>query len=58
MIKYGDEIDGAIISGTAGNPGFPGVVGKWIAKTEQLFRGKRSPSKLMNYLSFSSFNKR
>lgn len=54
---YGDEINGAIISGTSGDPGIEGIIGKWIANIEKRIRGKRHRSQLLNFLSFKSFNK-
>lgn len=57
LYLFGNEINGAILSGTSGNPGLLGVIGKWVAKIEGMVRGKKNPSHLMNFLSFSSFNK-
>ncbi len=57
ITRHGHEINGAILSGTAGNPGSLGKTGVLIAKLASLFFGKRSKSNLLNYLSFGKFNK-
>lgn len=54
--RFGDEIRGVILSGTAGNPGVMGKVGKLLARWEVLRKGKKGRSPLMNRLSFGSFN--
>lgn len=55
--KYSHSIRGVIISGTGGNPGIAGKLGKVIAKREIRKAGVKSPSPLLNRLSFGSFNK-
>lgn len=55
---YGHSIVGLVISGTGGNPGFMGKIGKLVAKLEITKNGKRAPSHLMDKLSFGSFNKK
>lgn len=56
MEKYGGEIDGCILCGTAG-PRLPLVrFGRCIAGTAKLFRGGRAVSMMINALSFGSNN--
>lgn len=55
-IAHGKEIDGLVLSGTAGDPGALGAVGMTIAKVEARLRGKRFVSKLMNALTFGQYN--
>lgn len=54
---YGDELAGVILSGTGFDQGFMGKIGIQIAKWDARRIGPRTPSKLMNKLSFGSFNK-
>ncbi len=54
---YGKEIKGVILSGTGGNPGLLGIIGMLVAKWECKRKGRRTPSALLNYLSFGNFNK-
>ncbi|MEA2102758.1 MAG: alpha/beta hydrolase [Thermodesulfobacteriota bacterium] len=56
LLKYADEIDGAILSGTAGDPGILGDVGEIIAAVECRLKGPRAKSPLMDKLSFGTFN--
>ncbi len=50
------SIDGAILSGTAGDPGIMGYMGIIIAKVSCLLKGNKTPNKLLDKLSFGSFN--
>ncbi len=50
-------ISGAIISGTAGNPGLLGVVGRLLTKVMMIFNAPETPSPFMDKLSFGAFNK-
>lgn len=54
---HGDEIRGAILSGTVGDPGFLGKIGLVAAKLISKFKGRRYPSPLLTKLSFQEFNK-
>lgn len=54
---YPQAVQGAIFTGTAGNPGFLGAIGQQVAQVEAKFRGRQTPSPLLNYLSFGQFNK-
>lgn len=58
MFTHGEEIAGVILSGTGGDPGFLANAGIFLSKIESLLRGKSAQSKLMDTLSFGSFNKR
>ena len=52
-----EKIRGVILSGTGGDPGFLGKIGKAVATLETWFKGKKAPSPLLNSLSFGGFNK-
>ncbi len=54
---YGDRISGVILSGTGGNPGLMGKIGRWIAAREIKKQDRRTPSPLLNNLTFGSYNK-
>jgi alpha-beta hydrolase superfamily lysophospholipase len=55
---YGNEVDGLILSGTGGDPGILGKIGKWIAQREIKKHGQKFPSMKMNTLIFGSYNKK
>ncbi len=57
VMKHSDIINGLILSGTAGHPGLLGKVGILLTKLLIVFNGKKSPSNLLNNLSFGDFNK-
>lgn len=50
-------IKGVILSGTTGNPGLLGKVGKILAKREVRRKGGRAPSPFMNLLIFGAYSK-
>jgi len=54
---YGDAIDGVILSGTSGHTGMLGKVGLLLAKLERKRKGPRTPSPLLDKLTFGGFNK-
>ena len=56
-IRHGGELEGLILSGTGGDPGMLGKVGQVVAAVEAKVRGKRTPSPLLDKLSFGNFNK-
>jgi len=56
LFKYSNEIKGAILSGTAGDPGLLGAAGKLIASIEEKMKGPKKQSPLMDKLSFGAFN--
>ena len=54
--RFGEDMDGFIFCGTAGkNPALP--IAKMIAKREIKTKGLTAPSKLLDSLSFGSYNK-
>ncbi len=53
---YDEDIVGAIISGTGDSKGVVGSIGKLIAKTISKVKGEKHESKLLDKLSFGSFN--
>jgi alpha-beta hydrolase superfamily lysophospholipase len=57
IAKFGNELNGAILSGTGGDPGFLGKIGLLIAKIESFFKGRKKPSPLLDTLSFGQFNR-
>lgn len=56
-IQLYKNISGVILSGTGGSQGLIGKAGKLIAAIEARRIGRRTPSKLMNTLTFGDFNK-
>lgn len=54
--EYGESIQGAIIMGSGGDPGVAASFGKLIARW-QMRKNPTKPSKLLDQLSFGSFNK-
>jgi len=57
IARHASELSGCIISGTGGDPGPMGAIGRMIARREVRKKGARTPSPLLNQLSFGSFNK-
>lgn len=55
--NWGSELNGAILSGTAGPNNFLAAVGQFIAYLEMRRLGPKGRSKLLNTLSFGNFNK-
>lgn len=58
IIDYEIKIDGLILSGSNGEQGFLLQLGKGLAGLEMFFRGKTTPSKLMDTLIFGLYNKK
>lgn len=58
VADYNTNISGLILSGTAGSAGFLSKIGILLAWILIIFKGKKSPSPLMNKLSFGDFNKK
>jgi alpha-beta hydrolase superfamily lysophospholipase len=54
---YGNRLSGVILSGTGGNPGIMGKLGKMIATREMKKIGRKTPSPLLHKLTFGNFNK-
>ncbi len=55
--QYNNNLKGVILSGTAGSAGLLGKIGLGLTKLLIAIHGKKSPSKLLNQLSFGEFNK-
>lgn len=53
----GNLLKAVILSGTGGDPGWKGKLGRIIAKREIIKKGAKTPSPLMNRLTFGSYNK-
>ena len=56
LTRYGEELAGALISGTAG-PGQPTAIAKTIAHAIARAKGDRHRSKLLTSLAFGAYNK-
>lgn len=56
--RFQGQVDGVILSGTGGNPGLMGKIGKKLAKSQVRKLGNRTESQLMNKLTFGSYNKK
>lgn len=54
---YGDKLAGVILCGTGGDPGLMGKIGRMIAAREMKKKGRRTPSTLLNNMTFGSYNK-
>ncbi len=57
IAHYGKDLAGVALSGTAGDPGLLGKAGLMVSKTQAFFKGGKSPSPLMDKLSFGAYNK-
>lgn len=57
VTRYGQSLAGAVFSGTASDAGLLGRVGQVVATVEARLRGRRATSRLMNALTFGSYNK-
>ena len=56
IARFGGTIRGVILSSTAGGLGIMGAIGVLIARLVVAIKGKKHRSKLLNHLSFGSFN--
>lgn len=56
ITRYGQDLDGAVFSGTGGDQGLLGKVGQAVATLESRVRGRRATSRLMDTLTFGQFN--
>lgn len=56
LTRYGSELDGAIIMGSAG-PGQPTAAGKLLARLTSALRGSHHRSPLIDSIAFGSYNK-
>ncbi len=57
IFLHGEDLHGVILSGTAGDPGLLGSIAILLAKLEIIRKGGKAASPLMNYLTFSDYNK-
>lgn len=55
--RFGDEVKGAILSGTGADQGLLSSIGLGIAKLQGRLQGKNRRSYLLNALSFGDFNR-
>ena len=55
--EYGDDLSGVILSGTGYTPGPVTALGSIIASIEIRLKGKKHRSRLLDAMSFGSFNK-
>jgi alpha-beta hydrolase superfamily lysophospholipase len=55
-MHYANELNGLVLSGTAGDPGALGKIGILVATIEAKIRGKKAKSNILNKLSFGAFN--
>jgi len=53
--RFGGDLDGLVLSGTAGDPGALGKVGLALATAQARLRGRRHPSGLMDQLTFGQY---
>lgn len=58
IMTYGDNLSGAIISGTGSQPGIILGAGKLLANLIGLVKGERYKSDLLSSIAFGSYNKR
>src|SRR5690606_9883570 len=56
--RFGDTLDGAVLMGTPGHPGFIGKFGRWVSKLEVRRRGLRKPNPFLARVAFFGNNKR
>jgi len=57
LMDSNSTVQGAILSGTANHPGLLGKVGVLLTKVLLLFNNPKSPSSLMDSMSFKTYNK-
>ena len=53
--RFGGDLDGLVLSGTAGDPGVLGKVGLALATAQARLRGRHHPSGLMDQLTFGQY---
>ncbi len=58
LCRYGTGIQGAIIVGTATQPGVVISFGKAVAALKKLVRASKKKSRILNFLSFWGYNRR
>jgi alpha-beta hydrolase superfamily lysophospholipase len=57
IARFGNHLDGVVLSATGGDPGLLGKIGKFVAWCEKKTKGIHTPSPLLDKLSFGKFNK-
>jgi alpha-beta hydrolase superfamily lysophospholipase len=55
VMRFAGDLDGLVLSGTAGDPGALGRVGLALATSQARLRGRRHPSGLMDQLTFGQY---
>lgn len=58
LCRYGSGISGAVVMGTATQPGAAVVAGKILAALQAVFMGPRHKSGLLNKIAFGAYNNR
>lgn len=58
ILRYGKELKGAILCGSAAQKGALVMTGRAISSVEKTLFGEKKPDKLLDSLSFGSYNKR
>ena len=58
IIRYGSELNGVILSGSAVQKGYQVYAGMLISSFEKLIFGERKQSRLLDRLSFGSYNRK
>jgi alpha-beta hydrolase superfamily lysophospholipase len=54
--EHGDTLSGVILAGSDGKPSALATMGRWLARVERLRLGPRGRSRLIQALTFDSFN--
>lgn len=54
--KYGSEIKGVVLSGTAGNPGLKGYIGRYIAENHAKKYGRDEKGIKLDEMAFGKYN--
>lgn len=58
ICQYGEELQGVLLGGTAGDPGIMGSLGRLITKMEIMRIGKKGRSPLLRQLVFGHYNRK
>jgi alpha-beta hydrolase superfamily lysophospholipase len=58
ILRYGGELNGVILSGSAAQKGSPIYAARIISSFERIICGEKRQSKLLDNLSFGSYNKK
>ncbi len=56
IAQYPEPLQGVILSGTGGDPGFIGKVGVLVAQLQTVIRSRKVRSKTLNAMAFGAFN--